>query len=72
MITARLTFTGKGTREIGLSLQPDNLPNMDMSIDGTALSFRFATEKPGTLLATIDDLLTNVKVAEETLVSTGG
>jgi hypothetical protein len=31
------------------------------------LSLRFSTEKIGTLLSTVDDLLMNLKIAEETL-----
>jgi hypothetical protein len=31
------------------------------------LSLQFSTEKIGTLLSTVDDLLMNLKIAEETL-----
>jgi hypothetical protein len=33
------------------------------------MSLEFSTEKIGTMLSTVDDLLINIKIAEETLIS---
>ncbi|VVB64898.1 Uncharacterised protein [uncultured archaeon] len=68
MISARLTFEGKDTDALGLAIGPDNLPEMIMKAEGEHLSFEFSVQKIGTMLATIDDLLMNLKIAEETLV----
>jgi hypothetical protein len=67
LIKARLTLCGEGAADVAGALQPDNLPNMDLSTEGDYLIFEFCTEKIGTLLSTTDDLLMNLKVAEETL-----
>ncbi len=67
MIKAKLTLCGEGAAEVAGALQPDNLPNMALRTEGDCLVFEFRTEKIGTLLSTADDLLMNLKVAEETL-----
>jgi hypothetical protein len=41
---------------------------MDMKAEGEHLKFEFSVQKIGTMLATLDDLLMNLKIAEETLV----
>jgi len=66
MISARLVFWGKGAGLVADAVEPDNLPNMIMEADADSLSFQFSTEKIGTLLSTVDDLLMNIKIAEET------
>ncbi len=48
------------------AVKPDNLPNMSLKIDADCLCLQFSTEKIGTLLSTVDDLLMNIKIAEET------
>ena len=68
MMKARLTFMGMGAEALGRAIEPDNLPEMAMKADGDHLSFELSVQKIGTLLATLDDLLMNLKVAEETLV----
>jgi hypothetical protein len=67
LIKARLTLYGEGAADVARALQPDNLPNMDLRTDGDCLIFEFCTEKIGTLLSTADDILMNLKVAEEIL-----
>jgi tRNA threonylcarbamoyladenosine modification (KEOPS) complex Pcc1 subunit len=52
---------------VARAVKPDNLPNMSLQIDGERLCLQFSTEKIGTLLSTVDDLLMNIKIAEETL-----
>jgi len=69
MIRARLAFEGSGAGLIARSLEPDNLPQMRLRVDDQSMSLEFCVEKVGTLLSTVDDLLMNIKIAEETLVS---
>ncbi len=66
MTWARLTFWGKQAETVAKAVQPDNLPNMSLVIDADRLCLQFSTEKIGTLLSTVDDLLMNIKIAEET------
>ena len=70
MIHARLVLlaeAGEDMEMVGRSIEPDNLPNMNLLIDKRSLSLQFSIEKPGTLLTTKDDLLMNIKIAKETL-----
>ncbi|MCK9585555.1 MAG: KEOPS complex subunit Pcc1 [Methanothrix soehngenii] len=70
MIHARLVLLAEAGEEmemVGRSIEPDNLPNMNLLIDKRSLSLQFSIEKPGTLLTTMDDLLMNIKIAKETL-----
>lgn len=68
MMEAKLTFQGKDAEALGRAIGPDNLPDMVMRVEGEHLGFEFSVQKIGTLLATLDDLLMNLKIAEETLV----
>jgi hypothetical protein len=72
MISAKLIFRGKGAGNAARSLEPDNLPNMQMQAEDDRLCLQFSTEKIGTLLSTVDDILMNLKIAEETLASANG
>ena len=70
MIHARLVLlaeAGEDMEMVGRSIEPDNLPNMNLLIDKRSLSLQFSIEKPGNLLTTMDDLLMNIKIAKETL-----
>jgi hypothetical protein len=66
MISALLAFYGREALAAARAVEPDNLPNMILEADAGSLSFQFSTEKIGTLLSTVDDLLMNIKIAEET------
>ncbi len=66
MTWACLTFWGKQAETVARAVQPDNLPNMSQQIDADRFCLQFSTEKIGTLLSTVDDLLMNIKIAEET------
>jgi tRNA threonylcarbamoyladenosine modification (KEOPS) complex Pcc1 subunit len=70
MTWSRLTFWGKQAEDIAKAIEPDNLPNMSLVIDAERLCLQFSTEKIGTLLSTVDDLLMNIKIAEETISCT--
>ncbi len=66
---ARLTFLGKGAEDIARSLEPDNIPGISLRAKNDELVIEFSAKRAGTLLATADDILMNIKVAEETLNS---
>jgi hypothetical protein len=73
MIHARLVFLserGENIEQVARAIEPDNLPNMCLQIDRDRICLQFSTEKAGTLLTTVDDLLMNIKIAEETLACT--
>ena len=65
MIEARLTFEGRDADALARAIEPDNLPELAMKANGAGMSFEFSFQKIGTLLATLDDLLMNLKIAEE-------
>jgi hypothetical protein len=69
MIGARLALRGSNAGVVARSLEPDNLPEMRLLVEGDLMCLEFSVEKVGTLLSTVDDLLMNIKIAEETLVS---
>ena len=69
MIWARLVFWGEEAKIAAKAIEPDNLSNMSLVADVDHLSLSFSNEKIGTLLSTVDDLLRNIKIAEETLTS---
>ncbi len=67
MIRARLVFRGREAEAVAKAVEPDNLPNMALDVEADRLTLQFSTEKIGTLLSTVDDLLMNIKIAEETV-----
>jgi hypothetical protein len=54
-------------QKIALSLAPDNLSHMSTEIFENEITIKFTTEKITTLIATMDDLLMNARIAEEIL-----
>jgi hypothetical protein len=46
------------------ALSPDNLKSMESVISDESVAVRFHSEKIGSLLATVDDFLMNVKIGE--------
>lgn len=55
----------KSVARILQALSPDNLKSMKSEITGEKVAVRFSSEKIGSLLATVDDFLMNVKIGEE-------
>ncbi|WP_406656812.1 KEOPS complex subunit Pcc1 [Methanolobus sp. ZRKC2] len=53
--------------KVARSLAPDNLTSMDTEISKKSAKIHITTEKITSLIATLDDLLMNAKVAEEVL-----
>ncbi|KGK99400.1 hypothetical protein LI82_05235 [Methanococcoides methylutens] len=52
-------------RKVALSLKPDNLTNMETMIGKEQASINIRTEKISSMIATVDDLLMNAKIAED-------
>jgi hypothetical protein len=65
MIRACLVFWGEKAGQVARAIEPDNLPNMSLQTDADRLCLQFSTEKIGTLISTVDDLLMNIKIAED-------
>lgn len=68
-ITGTIEFPDLESREsaarILRALSPDNLRSMESEISDESVAVRFSSEKIGSLLATVDDFLMNVKIGEE-------
>lgn len=68
-ITGTIEFPDPESREsaarILRALSPDNLRSMESEISDERVAVRFSSEKIGSLLATVDDFLMNVKIGEE-------
>ncbi|MCQ8903137.1 MAG: KEOPS complex subunit Pcc1 [Methanothrix sp.] len=69
MISVKLIFWGSDVQEISKALEPDNLPSMKVSVEDGKLAIELSAERIGTVLSTVDDLLMNIKVAEEAIGS---
>ena len=54
----------KSAARILQALSPDNLRSMESEIGNDKVAVRFHSEKIGSLLATVDDFLMNVKIGE--------
>ncbi|MCQ1535576.1 hypothetical protein FTO70_07760 [Methanosarcina sp. KYL-1] len=67
-ITGTIEFPDPESREsaarILQALAPDNLRSMESEISEDRVAVRFQSEKIGSLLATVDDFLMNVKIGE--------
>ena len=72
MMRASFVFCGEHVEKVAKSLDPDNLPGMKFEVSGDEMSIEFSAEKIGTLLATADDLLMNIKIAEDMLTAEVG
>ncbi|WP_370575483.1 KEOPS complex subunit Pcc1 [Methanomethylovorans sp.] len=53
--------------KVAFSLAPDNLSGMGTEVAEGLATISFSTEKVTTLIATMDDLLMNARIAEEVL-----
>jgi hypothetical protein len=59
------TESKKSTGRILRSLSPDNFISMESEISDEKIVVRFHSKKIGSLLATVDDFLLNVKIGGE-------
>jgi hypothetical protein len=68
-ITTTIEFKDEGAmqvaKRIANSLAPDNLTNMRTEVKDDSVCIHITTEKITSLIATVDDLLMNAKIAEE-------
>jgi len=65
----KLLFFGEKVADLARSLEPDNLEGMTMKVGQGCLVIEYSAPKMGTLLSTTDDILMNIKIAEEALAS---
>jgi len=67
-ITGRIEFPDPDSKrqaaKILQALSPDNLRSMESEISKEKVAVSFHSEKIGSLLATLDDFLMNVKIGE--------
>ncbi|MGM0770891.1 MAG: KEOPS complex subunit Pcc1 [Halobacteriota archaeon] len=52
-------------KKVALSLKPDNLNNMETEIGDDQVAITIRTEKISSMIATVDDILMNAKIAED-------
>lgn len=68
-ITTTVEFKDEGAvhvaKRVANSLAPDNLTNMHTEVNEDNVCIHISTEKLTSLIATVDDLLMNAKIAEE-------
>lgn len=68
-ISTTIEFKDEGAMKIAgriaNSLAPDNLTNMHTELKDNSVCIHISTEKMTSLIATVDDLLMNAKIAEE-------
>lgn len=69
MIYVKLIFSGTDVQEISKALEPDNLPSMRVNVHDDEMAIELSADRIGTVLSTVDDLLMNIKVAEEAIGS---
>jgi hypothetical protein len=67
-ITGTIEFPDPDSRKSAIrilqALSPDNLRSMESEIRNERVAVRFNSEKIGSLLATVDDFLMNLKIGE--------
>jgi tRNA threonylcarbamoyladenosine modification (KEOPS) complex Pcc1 subunit len=69
MMTAILVYEHPQALSIVEALQPDNTPEIKMKATGNKVEIAVQTKKLRTLVASCDDLLSNLQVAQEMLSS---
>jgi hypothetical protein len=67
MMTAILVYEHPQAPSIVEALQPDNTPEIKMKATGNKVKIAVQTKKLRTLVASCDDLLSNLQVAQEML-----
>lgn len=66
-ITMKSPQASQIAEKVALSLAPDNLSGMHTEVAEGMAEIGFSTQKITTLIATVDDLLMNARIAEEVL-----
>ena len=67
MITAIFVYEHPQALSIVEALQPDNTPEIEMKAIGNRLEITVKTNKLRTLVASCDDLLSNLQIAQDML-----
>ncbi len=71
-IKGKLTFKGENAGElvniIAQSLAPDNVSGIETIVEENSVTVIFKADKVGTMLASVDDYLTNAKIASDMLM----
>jgi tRNA threonylcarbamoyladenosine modification (KEOPS) complex Pcc1 subunit len=65
MIRGRIFVSSKHPEILAKSLAPDNLPNMKVKSGKDGIFFSIHARKIGSLIASMDDFLLNLKIAED-------
>jgi tRNA threonylcarbamoyladenosine modification (KEOPS) complex Pcc1 subunit len=68
MITAIFVYEHPQALSIVDALQPDNTPEIEMKATGNRLEITVKTNKLRTLVASCDDLLSNLQIAQDILI----
>jgi hypothetical protein len=68
MITAIFVYEHPQALSIVDALQPDNTPEIEMKAIGNRLEIKVKTNKLRTLVASCDDLLSNLQIAQDILI----
>jgi hypothetical protein len=68
MITAIFVYEHPQALSIVDALQPDNTPEIEMKAIGNRLEITVKTNKLRTLVASCDDLLSNLQIAQDMLI----
>jgi tRNA threonylcarbamoyladenosine modification (KEOPS) complex Pcc1 subunit len=66
-MTAILVYEHPGALSIVEALQPDNTPEINMKARGDRVEITVKTKNLRTLIASCDDLLLNLQIAQEML-----
>jgi len=66
-ITMKSPNASQIAEKVAFSLSPDNLSGMHTEVSEGMATISFSTQKITTLIATVDDLLMNARIAEEVL-----
>ena len=67
MMTAILVYEHPQALSIVEALQPDNTPEIKMKATGNKVEIAVQTKKLRTLVASCDDLLSNLQIAQDML-----
>ena len=67
MMTAIFVYEHPDAQAIAKALDPDNMPQTKIEVSGNRIEVTIKTERLRTLIASCDDLLSNLQVAKQTL-----
>ena len=68
---ARMVIEAENASMVEKALIADNPPYVHTHVEGNKVIIEVGSDTPGSMLATLDDLLVNLKVADELLEGQG-